>query len=252
MASQTHEQKLQVIATWEASEHFPRNPLLLHTEHNFRVLQGETTTIPDLTVEKLVAAVARLTSEGKLEYGEYVEPVAPVFVLQNPDTLVSIETKAELKAFIDADPRNMRRLLFPDGKAKSVEAEKEINRLLNLPSMPKDKSAGKKQREEADKWGIKTYGSDKTELDKPLPRDTYTDEVERRNKAAFAQAQAARETENMIQNFSVNSYSGKTDWGKTHLIREELRAIKVKKADGSVNHVLTANAVGTRIRELTH
>jgi hypothetical protein len=251
MATQTQEQKTQVIAAWEASEHFPRNPRLLQSEHNFRVLQGETTTIPVLTVQNLADAVARLTSEGKLEYGPYVEPVAPAFVLQNPDTLFSIESKEDLKAFIDANPRNMRRLLFPDGKTKSVAAEKEINRLLNLPSAPKVKDPRATQREEADKWGIKTYGSDKNELDKPLPRDTYTNEVERRNKEAFAQAQAAREVENMIQNYLVTSYSGHTNWAATHRNREELRKIKVKNASGEIDNVKTANAVGVRIRELT-
>lgn len=251
MATQTQEQKTQIIAAWEASEFFPRNPRLLQTEHNFRVLQGETTTIPVLTIQNLADAVARLTEQGKLEYGEYVEPQAPVFVLQNPDTLVPIETKEDLKAFIDANPRNMRRLLFPDGKTKSVAAEKEINRLLNLPSAPKDKSPGKKQREEADKWGIKTYGSDRTELDRKTPAQTRDDSVERRNKEAFAQAQAARTKDELIQNFIISSHSGKVDWANTHRNREILRAIKVTKADGSVDHVLTANAVGQKIRELT-
>ncbi len=246
---QTIEQKQNVIKAWMVSEYFPRNPLLLSTPHNAAVIDRELDTIPVLSVPVVAAAVDRLRQQGKLEYADYVEPVAPVFVLTNPDTKQFISTRDELNAFVNADSKNMRRLLYPNGK-KSVEAETEVNRLLTMKATPDAaKAAARQQKEAADKWGIKRRGSDDTELSKPTKPKFYEDTVGNANRAAAEQERARMSIDRLIQNFTVVSPSGRVDHGKTSEVRQQLRAIKFRLLDGQPDYVAMENAVGQAIRK---
>ncbi len=249
MATQTLEEAQAAIMQWANSEYFPKNPLLLKTPHNLKMLQLELTTIPVLTVANIAAAVARLTEQGKLEYADYVEPVAPAFILRNPDTHQPISTRDELNAFVDADSKNMRRLLYPNGK-KSAEAEVAVNALLAQRPMPNAaKAAARQQKEAADKWGIKRLGSDKTELDRKTPPKFYEDTVGNANRAAADQERARMSIERLIQNFTAVSPSGRVDHGKTTEVRQRLRAIKVMLPHGQPDYVAMENAVGQVIRK---
>jgi len=195
-----------------------------------------------------VEAVKRLTAQGKLEYGPYVPPPVVAYVLRNPDTGEAITTRDQLNEFINADSRNMRRLLYPGGK-KSVEAEQEINRLLTLRSTPNaEKEAARKQKEEADKWGIHRRGSDKTELDRPTKPKFYEDTVGNANRAAAEQERARLSIDRMIQNFSVSTPRG-VDHAKTFEVRQRLRAIKFTRPDGRPDYPRMENEIGQAIRK---
>jgi hypothetical protein len=248
--TQTGEEKEAVMAEWETN-YMPKDL----SKDNFNALliadEIRTAFLGYVSITNLNACVSRLSD--KLHRVVTAPPAPEPFVLRNPDTLAPITNREELMAFVGAAPNNMRHLMYDSRGKKSVEAEKEVNRLLNSASAStpnSEKAARKKQREEADRWGIRTYGSDKSELDRKTLAKTRDDSVERRNKEAFAQAQAARVVEDRIQNFLISSASGKVDWANTHRQREVLRAIKFEKPDGTPDHVRTANTVGQKIREL--
>ncbi len=250
MARQTIEEAQAAIVKWMYGGHFPKNPPLLRTPHNVKVLETEFSSILHLTEEVVVAAVERLTAQGKLEYGPYVPPPVEVYVLHNPDNNQPITTRAELNAFINADSKNMRRLLYPNNK-KSVEAEAEVNRLLSAPSTPNaEKDARRKQKETADHWGIKRRGSDVTELDRPNPVKTYVDDAANANRAAYEQNRARLSVERMIQNLTIASPSGKVDHGRTSEVRQQLRAIEFKLSNGELDYTRIENEVGQRIRRI--
>ncbi len=251
MATQTLESKQAVIAAWEASEYFPRNPLLLQTDHNIQVLLAESNTIPVLTIENLAAAIERLTQQGKLEYAAYVEPVAAPFVLRNPDTGAPITTRDELSAFVNLSPKNTRRLLYSDNGKKSVEAETEFNRLLSQPSTPNpEKAAQRAAKENADKWGIRRMGSDKTELDRKTPTRVVEETANDRNVTAANQNAARIALESVIDQQTVNSPSGRVNHTATHQLKEKLRAIRVVNTGTmSVDYVATLQAVTAEIKK---
>jgi len=109
------------------------------------------------------------------------------------------------------------------------------------------KQIAQEKRDAAIHAGVRVYGSDRTELDRVSAKTLVEDETFNNNVRAANQLAARHNIDRLIQNYSVNSPSGRVDHTRTHQRREELRKIKVTLENGEIDYVATVRAVAERL-----
>jgi hypothetical protein len=115
--------------------------------------------------------------------------------------------------------------------------ERIVEKIVEVERKPTDKEIRQKQRDDAERAGIRRYGSDRTEFDRPSKSQQQRLDAQREHEALANNTAAKAEFDRIVSNHSVDGPGGRTNHSETARQKDALKAIFIADSNGKPNYV---------------
>jgi hypothetical protein len=115
--------------------------------------------------------------------------------------------------------------------------ERIVEKIVEVERKPTEKEIRQKQRDDAERAGIRRYGSDRTEFDRPSKSQQQRLDAQREHEALANNTAAKAEFDRIVSNHSVDGPGGRTNHSETARQKDALKAIFIADSNGKPNYV---------------